>query len=89
MLRSLQSQPGKKTLFEMVKSSCDGFDFFFGYEPEDLNHKHALGMLVSYWARDPLVTKLELSYEFGVTCAGVFGEGFGGRGSVPSYGLNV
>ena len=89
LLNSLQSQPGKKGLFEKVKSPCDGYYFFFGWEPEDLNHKHAPGILVSYWARDPKVTKLQLSYEFGVTCLGAFGEGFGGRGSVPSYGMNV
>ena len=89
LLHSLQSQPGKKSLFEKVKSPCQGYVFFFGNEPNDLNHKHALGILVSYWARDHKVTKLQLTYDYGVTCAGVFGEGFGGRGSVPSYGLNV
>ena len=90
LLHSLQTQPGKKSLFPMVKSPYQGHVCFFGYEPHDLNHKHAHGILVSYWARDPKLTKLQLTYDYGVlTCAGVFGEGFGGRGSVPSYGLNV
>ena len=38
-----------------------------------MNHKHAHGMLVSYWAKDPKVTKLRLSYNFAVSCLGVFG----------------
>lgn len=89
VLDGLQKQPGKESLFEKVSSpSCDTL-FFFGWEPEDLNAKHSLGLLVSYWARDPKVTKLKLTYGFGEACLGVFGEGYGGRGSVPSYGMNV
>ena len=61
LLQSLQTQTGKKSLFEKVTSACQGYIFFFGYEPDNLNHKHALGILVSYWARDPKVTKLELT----------------------------
>ena len=76
------------TRFEKVKSRCGKVQFFFGYEPYNLEHDNSLGILVSYWAKDPKVTKLKLTYDFAVSCLGVFGLGYGSRGTVPSVGMN-
>ena len=76
-------------LFEKSVSICGDFIFYFGSEPFNMNHKHAHGILVSYWAKDPKVTKLRLSYNFAVSCLGVFGLGYGSRATVPSIGMNV
>lgn len=76
--------------FGQAISQCGSVEFYFGSEPFDLDHKHSLGILVSYWARDPKVTKSELKYGFACDCLGVFGtSGYGSRSSVRSIGLNV
>ena len=87
-LNGLVSNPSRHQLFEKVVSGCGDLTFYFGTEPFDLNHKLSCGVLVSYWARDPKVTKLRLSYDFAISCLGVFGLGYGSRPTVPSLGLN-
>ena len=89
ILNGLQKQPGKERLFEKVTTGYPGTVYFFGWEPDDLNARHSLGILVSFWSKDPKVTKLKLTYGFAEACLGVFGLGYGGRSSVPSYGMNV
>ena len=74
------------TRFEVVKHSK--FEFYFGFEPLNLDHPQAYGTLMSYWNEDPKVTKLRLSYCFAEVCLGVLGKGFGSRPSVPSLGSN-
>ena len=86
-LNRLVCNPSRHNLFE--KAVCGDFIFYFGSEPFNMNHKHAHGILVSYWAKDPKVTKLRLSYNFAVSCLGVFGLGYGSRATVPSIGMNV
>jgi hypothetical protein len=87
---NLMSRKNWETSFERVErvSGCSKVQFFFGYEPEDLNHETSLGILVSYWGQDARVKKQQLSYEFARACLGVFGMGFGSRDSVGSHGLN-
>jgi hypothetical protein len=90
ILLRLQAREEKR--FEKAEIFLGGpkVELFFGFEPEDLHHKYSMGILVSYWGQDPRVTKLKLSYEFAVTCLGVFGgNGFGSRPSVKSHGLNM
>jgi hypothetical protein len=66
-----------------------GVNYIFGKEPVNLAHPHSRGVMVSCWGRDPLVTKLELNYEFARTRLAVFGNGFGDRETVPSHGTNA
>jgi hypothetical protein len=48
------------------------------------------GIMVSCWAKHPLVTKLKLSYEFGEAAIGVFGNGHGQRDvSETCAGMNM
>ena len=54
--------------FGNAMSQCGSVEFYFGSEPFDLDHKHCLGILVSYWARDPKVTKSQLKYAFANDC---------------------
>jgi hypothetical protein len=77
----------KKLGFELL--DFNGVSYIFGEEPEDLAHRFSWGTLVSSWGKDPLVTKLELSYEFARTRLAVFGNGFGDRPTVPSHGTNL
>jgi hypothetical protein len=82
-LKDLQRLQG----FESVE--FDGASYVFGREPKDLNHRHSRGVLLSSWGRDPLVTKLQLEYDFGKACVEIFGKGYGDRNKVPCHGSNI
>jgi hypothetical protein len=82
-LKELQKVQG----FQSVE--FDGANYLFGREPKDLNHHHARGVLLSSWGRDPLVTKLELEYDFAKACREIFGKGYGDRKHVPCHGSNI
>jgi hypothetical protein len=78
----------KPNCFEMV--TVDKVFYCFGSEPADLKHPRAFGSLWSVWGRDPLITKLELTYGLCYTSFGVVGNGFGDRGDkIPSVGMNA
>ena len=78
--------PGK---FQKATSQCGNVEFYFGSEQYDLDHHHSLGVLVSFWARDPRVTKGELQYTFPEDCLEVFGTGYGSRETAECVGSNV
>jgi hypothetical protein len=79
---NLQQYSSLKSLGTFEHVQCEGVAYLFGTEPTDLNHKHAIGFLVSTWGKDPKVTSLQLTYTFAELCLAVFGLGFGSRGSV-------
>jgi hypothetical protein len=72
---------------ERVESACKEIVFFFGFEDHDL----ALtpGRLFSYWAKDPRVTKLQVTYAFAKASLNAFGLGYDSRHAVPSQGLSL
>jgi hypothetical protein len=71
---------------ERVESECKEIVFFFGYEQEDLAYEP--GILYSYWAKDPHVTKRQVNYAFAKASLSAFGLGYDSRNGVPSQGLN-
>jgi hypothetical protein len=74
---------------ETTMSPCKRLLYFFGYEPRQLQHKDALGFLVSSWELNELSTEVELTYEFLVDTILIFRKGFGRRGGVYNAALNV
>jgi hypothetical protein len=71
---------------ERVESVCGEVVFFFGFEDQTLGD--GPGLLYAYWAKNPSVAKLQVSYAFAEASLNAFGLGFGSRGAVPSLGLN-
>jgi hypothetical protein len=74
--------------FEKVQCPSTASELFFGYEPKNLGSHKALGVLVSYWAKDIRVVKTRLTYTFATVVLGVVNNGFGRRISVDSHGSN-
>jgi hypothetical protein len=72
---------------ERVESLCENLVYFFGSENSDLSL--APGKLMSYWGRDPRVTKYQTNYCFAVALMNAHGQGFGCRHSVACIGLNL
>ena len=71
------------------KVTHNNYSYWFGLEPYDLHHKACFGTMVSCWGKHPLVTKIELSYEFAQAALGVYGLGYGNRLTTACGGLNM
>ena len=76
----------KKKRFEHAE--CGDIEYFFGHEPHNLAHKHCLGLMLSCWGSDSLLTRRRLSYNFAKEAYGVLGRGYGGQNVAKNDGVN-
>jgi hypothetical protein len=64
--------------------------YIFGYEPKDLSAPNTYGVLVSSWAFDAHLTRLQVSYDTATLAIQVYGSGYASRGGAKTTGsLNV